>query len=82
VKHAVMPETWVTSDSPTTYGALLTAARERAALAITRTPRLGDPDLVAIELVGYERFLRVAGIHLALLEDLSGVTTPVSSNFG
>lgn len=75
MKHAVMPETWVTSDSPTTYGALLTAARERAALAITRTPRLGDPDLVAIELVGYERFLRVAGIHLALLEDLSGVTT-------
>ncbi len=75
MKHAVMPETWATSDSPTTYGALLTAARERAALAITHTPRLGDPDLVAVELAGYERFLRVAGIHLALLEDLSGVTT-------
>jgi hypothetical protein len=75
VKHALVPATWATSDSPTTYGALLTAARERAALAITRTPRLGDPDLVAVELAGYERFLRVAGIHLALLEDLSGVST-------
>lgn len=75
MKHALVPATWATSDSPTTYGVLLTAARERAALAITRTPRLGDPDLVAVELTGYERFLRVAGIHLALLEDLSGVTT-------
>jgi hypothetical protein len=74
VKQAVMPETWATPESPTTYGALLTAAREGAALAITRTPRLGDPDLVAVELAGYERFLRVAGIHLALLQDLSGVT--------
>ncbi len=73
--HALMPEVSVTADSPATYGALLTAARDRAALAITLTPRLGDPDLVAVELAGHERFLRVAGIHLALLEDLSGVTT-------
>ena len=72
--HALTPAERATNASAATYGELVENTRQRLALAITRTPRLMDADAIAVELQGYEKFLRVAGHHLALLSGLSGAT--------
>ena len=75
MSHALMPEHRATNSSAT-YGELITTTEERSSLAITHTSRLLDPDAIADELLGYQRFLLVAGSHLALLEELSGSSGP------
>ncbi|HET7415615.1 MAG TPA: hypothetical protein VFI97_07980 [Arthrobacter sp.] len=67
-----MPETAASSTGAPTYGEFIRAAAaavDRARL-ITGA-RFPDADTAHTELLGYERFLHVAGSHLKLLDDLA-----------